>query len=431
MEIAMPFGEFADEESYFAEREEQLLRRLERSGYSRRELLKAGAAGVTLLAGLGRLATPQAARAAAAAATSPIVKPLPPEWFVNYGTNAEMRWDAARKLGYRIPNSRFFVRDHTATPLIDSRSWRLRVFGSGLRGAPGLDHALTFGLDELRSLPARELQAFIECAGNGRSFFAKQQGTPANGTQWGLGAIGVARWRGVPLSELLERAGIRRNAVDVMPQGLDNDVVTNGVDNGHVRRPLPVTKALDDVLVVYEMNGKPLPPDHGHPVRLVVPGWVGVASVKWLGQIEVSTQPLFSPWNTTQYKLLGPSYANQPPLTKQAVKSAFELPWNAGLAAGRRHHLSGRSWSGHAPIKRVEVSTDGGATWRAARLSGPNLPNAWVRWDFPWEPARPGSYTLQARATDRSGLTQPLTVPFNTGGYLFWAVVQHPVTVTA
>ncbi|HEY2603491.1 MAG TPA: sulfite oxidase [Thermoleophilaceae bacterium] len=428
----MRLGELADEEAYFADREQELAYRLERSGYSRRQLLKAGAGGVALLAGLGRLASPQVARAAThAAAASPILKPLPPEWFINYGSNAEMRWDAAHQLGYRIPNGRFFVRDHTATPLIDSRTWQLRVFGSGLRGAPSVDKAVTFDLKKLRSLPAREVQAFIECAGNGRSFFAKQQNTPASGTQWGLGAVGVARWRGVPLSEVLDRAGIRRGAVDVMPQGLDNTVVTNGVDSGHVRRPLPVSKALDDVLLAYEMNGKPLPPDHGHPLRLVVPGWVGVASIKWLGQIEVSTQPLFSPWNTTQYKLVGPSYANQPPLTTQAVKSAFELPWNASLAAGRRHELSGRSWSGKAPIRRVEVSTDGGATWRKARLSGPNLPTAWVRWDFPWQPTRSGSYTLQARATDRAGRTQPFAVPFNTGGYLFWAVVKHPVVVTA
>jgi DMSO/TMAO reductase YedYZ molybdopterin-dependent catalytic subunit len=215
-----------------------------------------------------------------------------------------------------------------------------------------------------------------------------------------------------------------------MPQGLDPTVVSNGVDAGHVRRPLPVEKALDDVLLAYEMNGAPLPPDHGFPVRLLAPGWVGIASVKWVGQLEVSQQPLFSPWNTTSYRLTGPSYPpDEPPLTEQAVKSAFELGWNADFRAGRSHRLSGRSWSGHAAIRRVEASTDGGAAWKRAHLHGPNLPRAWVRWHFHWHQPAAGRYELLVRATDRQGFTQPDSVPFNDGGYLFWAVVRHPVTV--
>ncbi|HYJ70665.1 MAG TPA: sulfite oxidase [Nocardioidaceae bacterium] len=397
---------------------------------SRRRFLKL-TAGVPLAAGLGPLASPAPVLARRNVAGSPIVKPLPPEWFVDFGTNAEMRWDAAADLGYRVPNERFFVRDHTATPLIDAATWRLRVFGSGLRGAPGLDDAVEFEYYQLRSLPSYEIDAVIECAGNGRSFFASQQGTPAAGTPWGLGAIGLARWRGVRLAEVLERAGIRRDAVDVMPEGLDATVVTNGVDHGHVRRPLPVWKALDDALLAYEMNGEPLPPDHGFPVRLVVPGWIGIASIKWLGQIEVSDQPLSSPWNTLWYRLTGPDYpADSPPITDQAVKSAFELPWNAALPARTVTTLTGRSWSGQAPIRRVEVSTDGGQRWRTARLAGPNRANGWVRWELPWRPTSTGNHTLLARAVDESGRRQPATVPFNDGGYLFWAVVHHPVTTT-
>ena len=121
-------------------------------------------------------------------------------------------------------------------------------------------------------------------------------------------------------------------------------VVSNGVDQGHVRRPLPVGKALDDVLVAYEMNGEPLPPDHGAPARLVVPGWVGIASIKWLGRIEVSRSPLFSPWNTTSYRMTGAAYPpDSPPLTTQPVKSAFELAWGAELPAGQPHLLTGRA----------------------------------------------------------------------------------------
>ena len=281
------------------------------------------------------------------------------------GTNAEMRWEAMRGEGYLTPAAKFFVRNHTATPLIDARTWRLQVFGSGLRRPEGR----AFSLRELPRLPSREVPAFIECAGNGRSLFGSQQGTPAAGSAWKLGAIGVARWRGVPLREVLERAGITRRAVDVLPEGLDATVVAGGADQGHVRRPLPVEKALDDALLAYEMNGAPLPPDHGFPLRLVVPGWIGIASIKWLGRIEVADRPLFSYWNTTQYRMVGPDYPpDSPPLTTQPVKSAFELPWGGSLPAGRTR-LTGRSWSGGRPIRRVEVRIDGpgGAGPSAAR----------------------------------------------------------------
>jgi len=418
-----------EEDTYFAIREEQLVRRLERSGHTRREILKRGAAGALLLAGAGRLASASPARAATPAPTTPIVKPLPPEWFINYGTNAEMRWDSVPGLGYFIPNERFFIRDHTSTPLIDARTWKLSLWGDGLRGSPTQTAPRTLSYRQLRSLPSVEIPAFIECAGNGRSFFSSQQGTPASGTQWGLGAIGAARWRGVPLAEVLERAGIVRGAVDVMPAGLDPDYVTGGVDYGAVRRPLPIAKAFRDAILAYEMNGHPLPPDNGYPVRLVVPGWVGVANIKWLGELQVSKSALYSYWNTANYILEGRDYPTPIPVTQQVIKSAFELGFNANLP-NRPQVLSGRSWSGAAPIARVEISTDAGTSWHRARLHGPNLPHAWVRWEHPWRPPGPGSYTLQARATDWAGNTQPATVPFNTLGYLFAAVVKHPVTVT-
>ena len=418
------------EDVYSATRAEQLLFALERRhGYSRRELLKLGALGVPLLAGFARLASPQAARAARTDNGSPISKPLPPQWFTNFGSNAEMRWDSAAGLGYVIPNDRFFVRDHTGTPIVDASTWQLNVFGSGLKGSPTLASPVTFTYDALRALPKKTIYSFIECAGNGRSFFGTQQGTPAAGTQWTLGAVGVAAWTGVPLSTVLDKAGILSNAVDVMPTGLDSNVVVSGVDAGHVRRPVPASKALDDVLLAYEMNGQPLPYDHGYPVRLVVPGWVGVANVKWVGQIEVSATPLFSLWNTTQYVLTGPTYTGSTVVTSQVVKSAFELPFGAGLAAGKAQVLTGRSWSGGGSIKRVDISTDGGATWVAATLHGANIPNAWARWSFTWTPPAAGSYTLRARATDSVGNVQPATVPFNDGGYLFGAIVQHPVVV--
>jgi DMSO/TMAO reductase YedYZ molybdopterin-dependent catalytic subunit len=364
-----------------------------------------------------------------AAAAGPIVKPLPADRFIVHGTNAETRWEALAGVGDLVPVDRFFVRNHTQTPLLSADTWRLQLFGSGLRGAPTAEDPVEFTYQDLLDLPAQTLTARIECAGNGRSFFATQQNQTVSGTPWRLGAVGVARWRGVRLATVLHRAGLRGSAVDVLPQGLDPDYVTGGVNLGPVRRPLPVRKVFKDVLLAYEMNGEPLPADHGFPVRLVVPDWIGISSIKWVGRIEVSDTPLLSPWNTQFYRLVGPDYPPEGELiTRQNTKSAFELPWNGTLAAGHTHHLHGRSWSGTGDIRGVEVSTDGGHSWRHA--VGHGRQHGWQRWSLPWRPPGPGSYTLRARATDRTGAVQPDVAPFNTQGYLFGAVVNHPITVT-
>ncbi|WP_231642716.1 molybdopterin-dependent oxidoreductase [Nocardia sp. NRRL S-836] len=362
--------------------------------------------GVLLAAGLSVLPS------RAWAATPAIVKPLPASDFVVHGTNAETRWEALRGTGSLTPVSKFFVRNHTSTPSVDATAWRLRVSGSGVT------RPLSLSLWDLKALPSVSLEAVIECAGNGRSFFTTQQGQAVSGTPWKLGAVGNAVWRGVPLRLLLRLAGLRRSAVDVLPVGLDDEYVTGGVNLGRVRRPLPVAKALDDVLVAYEMNGAPLPPDHGFPARLVVPGWVGIASIKWLGSLEVSTTELDSPWDTQYYRLVGPSYPAEGTLvTTQVTKSAFELPWDAVLPAGR-HLLTGRSW-GPGGVRRVSVSTDG-RTWRRATVVSRG---GWTRWQAPWV-AVPGAHVLRVRADD-----QPDETPYNTQGYLFGAVVRHPVTV--
>ncbi|MFL6125366.1 sulfite oxidase [Actinophytocola sp.] len=418
-----------DESSYDRIRMAQWLAGRARSdGLRRRDVLRAlGVAGALAVVPAMSAVVP----AVPAAAAGPIVKPLPPELFDVFGGNAEMRWESMRDQGFHTPVDRFFVRDHTATALVDPNTWRLRLFGAGLRGAPSRENAVEFSLARLRRLPSVSVSAFVECAGNGRSFFATQQNTPVPGTQWRLGAVGVARWRGVRLATVLRLAGLRASAVDVLPEGLDAEFVSNGVNLGHVRRPLPIAKALRDVLLAYEMNGEPLPPDHGAPVRLVVPSWVGVANIKWVGDVEVADTPLFSPFNTQLYRLYGPRYpAEGAPVTTQNVKSAFELPWQgATLAAGRTHLLRGRSWSGNGRIRDVRVSTDGGATWRRAHpRTAQRGGAAWLPWELPWRP-EPGTYELIAAATDETGATQPTEVPFNTGGYLYGAQVRHAVTV--
>ena len=393
------------------------------NGVTRRRLLTLLAATA---AGTALGATPSAH-----AADRPIVKSLPPEWFIERGTNAETRWEALRGTGLHTPNERFFVRNHTATPVLQADEWRLRLWGSGLRGAPGEDRAVEFGYDDLRALPAVTRTAFVECAGNGRSYYTTQQGETVTGTAWTLGAIGVARWRGVRLADVLRRAGLSPYAVDVQPRGLDAEYISGGENLGRVRRPLPLAKALDDVLLAYEMNGERLPHDHGYPVRVLVPSWIGIASVKWVGDIEVSAQPLFSPWNTTFYRLFGPAHpeGGSAPITRQVTKSAFELASGATFTAGQRHVLHGRSWSGAGGVARVDVSTDAGASWRPARLHDRPGAGTWSRWSLNWRPDAPGATHLLARATDTAGRTQPDTAVPNTQGYLFDAVVRHPVSV--
>ncbi|MEU3055791.1 sulfite oxidase [Streptomyces griseus] len=391
------------------------------AGIERRDLLKLVAAASAAVP-LASVAAP----AQAADGLPGVVKPLPPELFTLRGTNAETNFDALRDTGPLTPADRFFVRNHTATPRIDRAGWKLTVWGDGLRGGP-----VDFTFADLLALPSVTRTAFVECAGNGRSYFTSQQGQAVSGTAWTLGAIGTARWRGVRLADVLRRAGIGRHAVDVLPRGLDAEVVTDGVNLGRVRRPLPVAKALDDVLLAYEMNGEPLPPDHGHPVRLIVPSWVGIANIKWVGDIEVSAEPLLTPWNTGLYRLFGPGYPPEgsAPLTRQTLKSAFELAPGASCRAHRRALLTGRSWSGGAPVRAVEISTDGGTHWRTARLRDEPRAGSWVRWTADWVPRERGPAVLLARATDRSGRRQPVATAHNTQGYLFDAVVRHPVTV--
>jgi sulfane dehydrogenase subunit SoxC len=405
-----------DEQTYAQARsDEWLWARAKAAGLSRRRLLQM-LAGASAAAGLGQLQ--RGRKAMAAPATDLVVKPTPPEFFIDFGSNKEMRWEVMYNRGYVVPSELFFVRNHSRTARVDQRTWRLRVEGSGV----SQPHEFTY--DEVLALPSVSVTRFIECAGNGRSFFEGAHGKRAQGGQWKLGAIGVAEWTGVPLREVLDRAGVRRSARDVMPEG---------VDELKVRRPIPIVKALaDDTLLVYAMNGQTLPPDHGFPVRMLVPGWIGVANIKWVGRIEVSERALYSPWNTDSYVLIGPTYKPEPPsagprLTFQNVKSAFELAWEAELPAGR-HLLRGRSWSGQAKIGAVEVSPDTGKTWQRANLREPNIAQAWVRWDLEWN-ARQGQYGLFARATDQRGNAQPFSVPFNEQGYLYGAVVSHPVSV--
>ena len=311
-----------------------------------------------------------------------------------------------------------FVRNHAPTPRIDVATYRLRV------GGPAVTRPLELGLDDVKSMPSRSVTAFIECGGNWRRFSAELTGRSAPGDQWGTEALVVAEWTGIPLGALLERAGVTDEAVDV-------DLV--GLDECAFRRPVSIEKAShEDTLIAWAMNGAALTPDHGYPLRAVVPGWVGSSSIKWLGRIDVSREPILAPTNTTSYVLIGDAWPREgaalgKPIHEQTLKSALALDRPARLSAGT-HILHGFA-HGPRPPQGVHWSADGGRTWRAARFTEPALRWSLRRFEVEWT-ADPGSHVLMTRATDDRGTTQPMPpIPHNERGYVLNAVLPHPIEV--
>jgi sulfane dehydrogenase subunit SoxC len=378
---------------------------------TRRQFLATGAAGAAALA---------AGSEAVAQATAPPpkfhVKPLPSEVFLNHGINQETRLETLR--GYLTPGSHFFVRQHATTPVLDARTWRLRIEGNAV------ERPLELTFDDLLRMPSRSVTCFVECAGNGRAFFQEFMGKVASGTQWRLGGIGVAEWTGVPLGAVLERVRVRRGT----PRDILN-VLVEGLDSVKVSRPMSLTKAFEeDTLLAYAMNGDAVPQDHGFPLRVIVPGWVGINNIKWVGRIEVRDSVIDVPTTTKTYVLEGPDYPSKVVLRRQTMKTAVALPWGATLPAGRQL-VRGFAWSPVGRISRVEVSSDRGATWQPAALREPNIARAWTRWDFEWD-ARPGDQAILTRAIDDQGNTQPDSIPWNAQGYGYNVPVPHPVKVT-
>lgn len=353
-------------------------------------------------------------------ATRLIDKPIPDAYFYPMGSVVETRFERLVNRPYGVPNSLFFVRDHQASVVIDPKVWTLSLEGDAIEKP----FKLTY--DELLQLPSTTVTRYVECAGNGRSFFQTFLEKPAQGGQWHLGGWGVTTWTGVALRELLDRAGLKKSALEVLAIGLDQP---------RVRRPIPVSKALeDDTMVVYGMNGNILPIDHGFPARLLVPGWVGVANIKWLGALAVTTYQNWTDWNTNLYIMIGPDYKPEgkskgPIVNEQVMKSAIALPWPAKLKPGVQK-IGGYAWSPRGKVAKVEISADGGKTWAPTALIEPNVEKAGVRWEFSYH-AKPGDTSLTPRATDEAGSTQWSIVEqkWNQQGYLFGAAVPHPISV--
>ncbi len=251
----------------------------------------------------------------------------------------------------------------------------------------------------------------LECAGNSRVFLVPQ----VEGAQWELGAVGNAEWTGVPLRTLLEQAGLSENAREIVFEGADHGTPKEKPmppEPLSYARSLPVAKAVSpEVLVAYQMNGQELPQDHGFPVRLVVPGYYAMASVKWLTSIQVLEEPFGGYWQTTDYGYW--DYIDgkpvRRPLSEMMLKSQIARPsMHEAIPAGSDYLITGAAWCGNADVTSVEVSTDGGQHWTAAEFLDDAQRYAWRRWRFLWHvPLEPGWRTLVARAKDANGAMQP------------------------
>jgi DMSO/TMAO reductase YedYZ molybdopterin-dependent catalytic subunit len=302
------------------------------------------------------------------------------------------------------PNNLFYVRNHFARPQINVNDWRLRVGGE-------VQNELTLSLENLQALPSRTVTATLECAGNSRALVQP----PLRGVGWQLGAVSNAEWTGVPLGAVLDRAGVRAGAIEVVLQGADRGTVTAEPELGpiHFARSLPLAKARQqDVLLAYRMNGADLPPNHGFPLRLVVPDWYGMASVKWLERITLTDRRFAGFFQTLDYTIFQrrDGEPDLVPITEMQVKAGIAQP-AAGqvLAANTDVRIHGAAWTGESQITRVEVSTGPRRRWQEARLLGQPVAHAWRLWEFSWRtPAQPGRVALRARAVDARGRVQPL-----------------------
>ena len=328
-------------------------------------------------------------------------------------TNLEMPLALADS--FHTPTPEFFVRSNgpTLAVVIDPETWRLRIHGC-------VNQELSLALVDLQAMAPGTMTAFLECSGNSRSRFAGH-GSPVEGTNWGEGAVGNATWTGVPLRDVLNQAGIKPGAIDVVATGGDFD---------SMQRALPVDVATNgDVMLVWEMNGAPLLPIHGGPVRLIVPGWGAIASTKWVVDLNVINHRFDGYWNADNYVLYDESGAAIGPVTRMPVKSVITTPGeNARIPAGSVA-IEGFAWSGHGGIDRVEISTDDGAHWEAARIIKEAGPLAWVQFAFTWS-ASPGDHILQSRAVDREGNVQPTQARWNRKGYQMNAIRSARVVVT-
>jgi DMSO/TMAO reductase YedYZ molybdopterin-dependent catalytic subunit len=314
---------------------------------------------------------------------------------------------------------------HFDIPLIDPASYELEIGGLVRRHS-----RLT--LDGIKARPALTVPVAMECGGNGRAHLSPRP----TSAPWHEEAVGCAEWTGTPLGPILEEAGVLDGAVEVLFSGHDR-----GIDAGQehdYERSLPVEDALcDEVLLAYAMNGNPLPPQHGFPLRLIVPDWYGMASVKWLRSIVLIGEPFSGVQQAVKYRYKQSEHDRGMPVTRKNPRALMVPPGIPDFLSRTRHVragkalVEGRAWSGFGPVERVEFSSDGGLRWEDAKLGEQLGPYAWRSWSCEWDASERGEYELCARATDASGRTQPSSADglWNHGGYGVNAVQRVPVVV--
>lgn len=308
------------------------------------------------------------------------------------------------------PTGMHYLLVHYDIPEVNVDEWRLKV--GGLVSRP-----MSLALEEIRNRPARTIAVTMECAGNGRALFAPRRISQP----WLFEAIGTAEWTGTPVRGILEEAGVRHDAAEIVFTGLDRGV--EGGEVQHYQRSLTVSEALrEEVLLAYEMNGEPLQPQHGYPLRLLVPGWYGMTSVKWLERIEALAEPFQGYQMARVYRYSQTEDDPGEAVTLIRMRALMIPPGipdfltRTRLVQAGAVTLTGKAWAGRLSVSRVEVSVDGGFTWSDAHLGEPVSPHAWRTWTFLWN-ARRGSHTLCVRATDSEGNVQPLEQQWNFGGY--------------